>query len=140
MTEQGPVTAGRDDRGSMAVEVVLLAPLLVAFVMLVVAFSRFVDVQGDVEAAAREAARAASIERSFPAAAGAADAAVAAMLPAGLTCAAPGVGGNFTEAGVVTVDVSCRVPLGDLGLLGLPGSVSVAGSSAAPLETFRRIE
>lgn len=128
------------DRGSMAVEVVLLAPLLVGFVMLVVAFGRFVDVQGDVEAAAREAARAASIERSLPAAAAASDAAVAAMLPAAVSCSPPVVGGQFTEGGVVTVAVACRVPLGDLGLLGLPGSVAVEGRSAAPLETFRRVE
>ena len=49
----------RDERGSMAVEVVILAPVLLMFVMLVVAGGRYVGVQGDIEAAARDAARAA---------------------------------------------------------------------------------
>ena len=49
------------ERGAMAVEVVLLAPVLVAFVILVVAMGRYVSVRGDVEAAARDAARAGSV-------------------------------------------------------------------------------
>ena len=46
----------------MAVEVVILAPVLLMFVMLVVAGGRYVSVQGDIEAAARDAARAASLQ------------------------------------------------------------------------------
>ncbi|MGF1662532.1 MAG: TadE/TadG family type IV pilus assembly protein [Kineosporiaceae bacterium] len=127
------------DTGSMAVELVLLAPLLVAFLMLVAAFARYVAVEGEVEAAAREAARAASLERSAPAAAGAARTAAAATLPPGADCTAPVMGGSFTEGGVVTVALVCRVDLSDLGLLGLPGSVAVDATSAAPLETYRRV-
>ncbi|MGF1645856.1 MAG: TadE/TadG family type IV pilus assembly protein [Kineosporiaceae bacterium] len=124
----------------MAVELVLLAPLLVAFLMLVAAFARYVAVEGEVEAAAREAARAASLERSAPAAAGSAERTAAAALPPGARCTAPALGGSFTEGGVVTVELSCRVDLSDLGLLGLPGSITLTGTSAAPLETYRRVE
>jgi len=129
----------RADAGSMAVELVLLAPLLVAFLMIVAAFARYVAVEGEVEAAAREAARAASIERSAAAAGTAAGRAAAAVLPPGAQCTSPVIGGSFTEGGVVTVELSCQVDLSDLGLLGLPGSVLLTGTSAAPLETFRRV-
>ena len=49
----------RGERGSMAVEVVILTPVL-AFVLLIVACGRYVAVKGEVEATARDAVRAAS--------------------------------------------------------------------------------
>src|SRR5690606_5351278 len=61
-----PLTRVRSERGSMAVELVILAPLLMAFVMLIVLVGRFVTVQGDIDAAARDAARAASLQVSRP--------------------------------------------------------------------------
>ncbi len=36
------------DAGSMSVEIVLITPLLVAFMLLVVAFGRYVAVRGEV--------------------------------------------------------------------------------------------
>ena len=52
-----------NERGSMAVEVVVIAPILVLVLMLVVAFGRYADRKGDVEAIARDAARAATLTR-----------------------------------------------------------------------------
>lgn len=124
------------DRGSMAVEVVILTPVLVAFFLLVVAFGRYVAVRGDVEAAARDAARAASLERTAGAAQAAANAAVAAVTPGG--CRGVALSGGFVAGGTVTARVTCSVPLGDLGLPGLPGAVTVVGTSAAPLDVYRR--
>ena len=48
----------------MAVEVVILTPVLMMFVMLIAAGGRYVAVQGDIQATARDAVRAASLERS----------------------------------------------------------------------------
>jgi Flp pilus assembly protein TadG len=121
----------------MAVEVVILTPVLVAFLLLVVAFGRYVTTRGDVEAVARDAVRAASLERTPGAAQAAANAAVAAGLRRG-GCSPAALSGAFTAGGTITVEVECAVPLSDLGLIGLPGSVTVRGSSAAPLDTYRR--
>lgn len=126
------------DRGSaMAAEVVILTPVLVGFILLVVAFGRYVTVRGDVEAVARDAVRAASLERTTAAAGAAASSSVrAAELPG--TCSDATLQGRFVAGGTITVSVSCQVPLDDLGLVGLPGAVTVEGTSAAPLDLYRR--
>jgi Flp pilus assembly protein TadG len=45
------------ERGSVSIELVLLTPVLVAMLLLVVAFGRIQNARADVEAAARAAAR-----------------------------------------------------------------------------------
>jgi Flp pilus assembly protein TadG len=124
----------------MAVEMVLLAPVMVAFLLLVVAFGRYVAVRGEVEAASRDAVRAASLERSSGAAAGAAIQTASASLAGRWHCGAPQLGGDFVAGGTITVRLECSVPFSGLGLLGLPGSVSVHGESAAPLDLYRRTD
>ena len=90
-----------------------------------------------VQAAARDAARAASIERS----AGEADAAARRSLAAADTANAQCSGGvdvgGFGRGGTVTATVSCRVELSDLGLVFLPGATTVTASSTAPVDTWR---
>ncbi len=129
--------AVRRERGSMAVEVVILTPVLVAFILLVVAFGRYVTARGDVEAVARDAVRAASLERTAGQARAAANAAVAAGLGRG-GCSPAALTGAFVAGGTITVEIECAVPLADLGLVGVPGSVTVTGSSSAPLDVYRR--
>lgn len=129
-------SSGRD-RGSMAVEVVILVPLLFAFVLLIAAGGRLVLRQGEVDSAARDAARAASLARSSGEAQGAASNAVSASMGA-TSCPTAVDTSTFVAGGSVTVLVSCVVPFGDLGLVGLPGSTTVKGTSVAPLDQFRR--
>jgi hypothetical protein len=128
----------RADAGMMAVEMVLLAPVMVAFLLLVIAFGRYVAVRGEVEAASRDAVRAASLERSNSAAANAARQTANASLAGRWQCDEVQLGGDFVAGGTISVHLECRVPLSGLGLLGLPGSVSVDGDSSAPLDLFRR--
>jgi Flp pilus assembly protein TadG len=128
----------RRERGSMAVEVTLLAPLMVGFMLLVVAFGRYVAVKGQVEAASRDAVRAASLERTEGAAAAAATAAAEAQLKGRADCSQSDLGGNFAAGGVITVTLRCRVSYSGLGLIGLPGSVIVESVSAAPIDVYRR--
>ena len=128
----------RPDAGMMAVEMVLLAPVMVAFLLLVIAFGRYVAVRGEVEAASRDAVRAASIERSAGAAAAAASQTANAALAGRWQCTDVQMGGDFVAGGTITVHLECSVPLTDLGLLGLPGRVTVQGDSAAPLDLYRR--
>ena len=123
----------------MAVEVVILTPVLLMFIYLIVAGGRYVAVQGEVEATARDAARAASFERSFGAAQAVAADVMNSSLDPDVSCQGLSFGGtNFVAGGQVTVTLDCRVSYDGLGLIGLPGSVSVDGTSTAPLDQYRR--
>jgi Flp pilus assembly protein TadG len=127
------------DAGTMALEMVLMTPVLVIFLLLVVACGRLVAVRGDVEAASRDAARAASLEHSYVAADGVARRTANASLGGRWDCDQLSLAGSDWEAGgTVTVELTCRVPFGDLGLLGLPGTVGVTRDSTAPLDLYRR--
>lgn len=126
-------------RGSMAIEIVILTPVLIAFTLLVVAGGRFVGRQGDVDSAARDAARAASVERTSDSAVAVARTVAAASLPAGAACQPAAVDtSNWARGGSVGVTIRCQVSYSGLGLIGLPGSARVEGGSTAPLEQFRR--
>ncbi len=52
----------RRDRGSMAVEFALLAPAFIVLMLLLVLGGRMIEAQGQVDGAARDAARAASVQ------------------------------------------------------------------------------
>jgi len=122
----------------MAVEIVLLAPVMMAFMMLVVAGGRYVAVRGDIEAASRDAVRAASLERTEAAArATAVDTANAQLQDVG-QCQNATLSGNFVSGGTITVSITCQVSYDGLGLIGLPGSKSVTIESSAPIDLYRR--
>jgi Flp pilus assembly protein TadG len=130
----------RGDRGQMAVEMVLMTPVMVAFLLLVVACGRYVMVRGEVEAASRDAARAASLARDpGDATADAESTAEGSLSGDRATCDPVQLDlTDFVAGGTVTARLTCRVDLSDLGLLGLPGSVKVQATSAAPLDLYRR--
>lgn len=125
----------------MAIEVVLLTPLLLMFIMLIAAGGRYVAVQGEIEATARDAARAASLEREAGAAEAAAGSIVRSSLDPDVACSAPSFRGtDFRAGGMVVVTLDCDVSYDGLGLIGLPGSVAIDGESAAPIDQYRRTE
>ncbi|GAA3528695.1 pilus assembly protein [Aeromicrobium panaciterrae] len=130
----------KDERGSMAVEVVIMIPILFMFTLLVVAGGRYVSVRADIEAAARDAARAASYERSYDSAANAASDVATSALDGYATCRVGDLGGDFESGGDVEVTLTCDVPNEGLGLIGLTGSLEVRASASAPLDTYRRTE
>ena len=133
--------AQRGDTGSSTVELVILAPLLVALLLFVVFCGRLVTAQLDLDAAAHGAARAASIARSVPAAnADAQHTALETLAARGVTCGQPSVQvntGGLRPGGVVTVTVSCRVPLSDLALISVPGTRVVTSTSSSPIDVWR---
>ena len=128
----------RRDDGSMAVEVVLMAPVLVIFMLFVVALGRMVWVKGELESATRDAVRAASLERDAGTAELAAQATAAEQTDESADCDAGGLSGNFAAGQTITFTMTCRIHYEDLGLVGLPGSTDVTFSSDAPLDEFRR--
>lgn len=140
----GRARRARGDDGAAPLELVILAPVLLALLGLVIAAGRTTVAQGSVDAAARDAARQASISLT-PAAAQAAGqrSARAALAADGLDCA-PSVEIGTSQFAVppgqpasVTARVSCAVPLSGLGLPGLPGSVRLHGSFTSPLDIYR---
>ncbi|MEU1808393.1 TadE/TadG family type IV pilus assembly protein [Micromonospora aurantiaca (nom. illeg.)] len=133
--------AATGDAGSSTVEVTLLAPLLVGLLLFIVLCGRLVAVQLDVDAAASGAARTGSIARTESAARIQAEQTARDTLAArGLSCADATVTvttGGLRPGGAVTVSVSCRVPLADLVLLGVPGSRVVTSTATSPVDQWR---
>jgi len=132
------------DEGSTVIEVVILAPVLALFLGLIMAGGRLAVAHQAVEAAAAQAARAASIARTQDDALTAAQSAATSALGAqGLNCVASevtvDVAGFATPAGTpasVGATVTCQVSLADT-LPGLPGSLSVTSSVRSSLDTYR---
>ncbi|WP_354643311.1 TadE family protein [Kitasatospora camelliae] len=137
----------RGDRGEVAVEVALLAPVLVAFVMIIVAAGRVQSTGAVIDAAARAGARAASLARTPEGAEEAALEAVRSTLDESqVRCAVPrdGLVGHDrldTPSGpleTVTVRVSCTVPFGDLmSVDGLPGEKTFTGEFTSVVDLHR---
>jgi Flp pilus assembly protein TadG len=136
------------DRGNAALEIVVLAPVILFFFGFLIAAGRTSIAQGSVDAAARDAARQASISRS-PAAAQAAGLASArqALRQDGIDCTPivqVDTGSGGTGFGVpvglpaqVTAQVTCRVPLSDLLVPGMPGSRTLTARFTSPLDPYR---
>jgi hypothetical protein len=124
----------------MAVELVLLAPVFVMFMLLVVAGGRYVTIRGDIDAAARDAVRAASYERSAGAAVERARTVADQSASDRADCEPATLTGDFVAGGDITVHLQCSVDLSGLGLIGLSGSVGIDADSSAPLDFFRRTE
>ncbi|WP_307812635.1 TadE/TadG family type IV pilus assembly protein [Micromonospora coerulea] len=147
------------DRGSVSIEVAVLAPAFIALMVLAGVAGRTAVADEAVESAAHDAARAASIARDARTGRDAAvDAARRQLDWSGLNCTgapalrfAGSVGGRdstFSAAyrsapgvpATVTVSVTCTVSFADLrapGLPGVPGGKSVSATFTSPLDTYR---
>jgi Flp pilus assembly protein TadG len=140
-----PRRRGAADDGNAALELVILAPVLLGLLGLVIAAGRTSIAQGSVDAAARDAARQASIALTPAAAQAAGEASArAALRRDGLDCA-PAVVINTRQfssvpAGqpaTVSATVTCAVPLANLTLPGLPGTARLRATFTSPLDIYR---
>jgi Flp pilus assembly protein TadG len=142
----GRVLPGRRTRGSMSVELVILAPGLVLLLLLVGASGRVVEAQQQVDGAARDAARAGSIAQSPPQAGQAAAQAAQADLGGTGWCAAgsiqalvagfPGTGQPAQPGAAITATVRCQVNMSPFTLLGFHPAMVFTGRAVAPLDVF----
>lgn len=126
------------ERGSMAAETVLLAPVFVLFLLFLAGAGRLVEAQGEVNGAARDAARAASVQRTLQDAEAAATRIATGALEG--RCAGPAAtlaGSRWEEGGQVRAEVTCEL---DLGFLGFGAAKRMTGDAVVPLEQFRRVE
>lgn len=137
--------AGRRDRGSLALEFAVLAPGLVVLLWLMISAGRVVDARSRVEGAARDAARAASINHNDNPWGAAQAAMVSALEASGTSCAGgpqvvdqvaispDGVAHTDPEPeDRVEIEISCDVAvlLGDF-------SVTVQRRGFSVLDTYR---
>jgi hypothetical protein len=137
---------GRDDRGNAPLELVLIAPIILMLIGLMIAAGRTSIAQGALDAAARAAARQASVAPTQAAAVRAALAGAESALRAdGLDCRPTvflaGIAAAFgTQPGQpaqVHARVVCVVRLSDLVVPGVPGSLTLRAVFTSPLDPYR---
>jgi len=135
------------EAGISMIEVVILTPLVIGFVMVLVGLGVLVDARGNIQGAARDAARSGSLERDYTSALDAAQKAAAADGMAG-TCTGgwsidevdPRSGASttaFAAGELYTVQITCNVSLGGLDWFNL-GTKTFVIEATAPLDFFRR--
>jgi Flp pilus assembly protein TadG len=137
-------TTARAQRGSAAVEIALLAPLLGTLVLIVIFGGRLALARQTVHAAAADAARAASIARTATVAEhSATEIAHGILTNQGVHCATTAIDtdtrGFRTPVGTeatITVRITCNVATADLSLP-LPGTIEVTATSSSALDTYR---
>jgi Flp pilus assembly protein TadG len=131
----------RDESGSVALEMVLLTPLLVLMLLFVVTLGRVVSARIEVDGAAAQATRAASIARDpATATAMATQAAATALGSDHVTCADVAVStdtADFVPGGEVQVTVTCHVNVAALVGLDLPVSEALSSTAASVIDTYR---
>ena len=135
----------RAERGSVSVELALLAPALLVLLSFAVVAGRVQIAEGAVAEAARAAAREASLARDDVTAAALAGAQADRTLAAqDLRCQSTSVDIDTTgfqappgQPGDVTVSITCVVGMADLLAPGLPGAVTVEATFTSPVDAYR---
>jgi Flp pilus assembly protein TadG len=135
------LSARRDERGTSAIELTLIAPVLMVILLFVVGLGRMAHARQQIESVAADSARAASLERNTSQSTRAAQLAAAQSLgAAGVTCTNLQVDvdlSSYQPGGRVSVTVTCTTQLKDVALAGFPGSRVFSATSIVPVETYR---
>ena len=135
------MTRPRPETGTAVLELVLLVPVFMMFVFVAVGLGRLGLARGNIDAAARDAARAGSLARSAGDAEAAAIAATNDSLAShDLTCAdlRVDVTHRFEAGGFVRVEVTCRVTMTDLVGMWTPGATTMKAQAVSVVDTYRR--
>lgn len=135
----------RDEGGSSALEIVIIAPAFVAILVLLAAGGRLALAGNAVESAASAAAREASLSRDAVGAQTAAEAmARTSMTQSGVTCLtltvtidSSGLNAPLGNTGTVGATVTCTVALSDTAMIGLPGTRDLNGAAISPVDAYR---
>jgi Flp pilus assembly protein TadG len=147
--------AGRPDgeAGNAALELAILAPVLLFIIGLIIALGRVSTAENAVSDAARDAARQASLQLDAADAVSAGNAsAVAALAQDGLHCSPaptvtvdpngggglPGFQAQVGQPAAVSATVTCDVSLAQIVVPGLPGSRTITETFTSPLDPYRQ--
>ncbi|MFI7114472.1 TadE/TadG family type IV pilus assembly protein [Nonomuraea sp. NPDC050227] len=133
------------EQGSVTVEAILAITVIMLIILFGVAVGRITVAGAAVEAAARDAARQASIARTAAAAAREAKASGQESLTGhdvhcravAVTVNTKGFSRPVGTPADVSATVSCSVPLADVAFPGLPGSIERHATSLSPLDPYR---
>lgn len=135
-----PLRTRADDRGAMIVELAIITPFLIVMLLLVTGLGRMAHSRGEVNGAARDAARAASLERVGSPSDAARRAADESLRNSGVSCSggpSVSVSGSTAPGQEVRVTVRCNASLAGLGLAGFPGSRTFTATSVSVIDTYR---
>lgn len=129
------------DRGSTALSIVLLTPMMVTLLAFAIFAGRLSTTEQEVISASHDAARAASL-RQYPAAASADGraAAEASLGSRGVSCASLTVkvdSAGVTDRSSVTATVTCIVNNSDLSGVGMPGTRTITAESTVVVDDYR---
>ncbi|WP_337007246.1 TadE/TadG family type IV pilus assembly protein [Microbacterium sp. LB12] len=135
----------RKEEGSMSVELVMLAPVMVLVILLLVAGGRIALASNAAEAAANAAAREASLSRTTAEAQQDANAAAqTSMAQSGYACNTldvliddSGLNVPLGQVGTVSGTITCTLNLSDVALPGLPGTWTIERSATSPVDAYR---
>jgi Flp pilus assembly protein TadG len=121
------------DAGSAAIEVVLMAPILVALALIIVAAGQIVQGRIDTDGAAHAAARAASLEHTMGTAQAAAAAAAEASMGDQCGAASVDLAGDLQPGGIVTATLTCTITVDSP----VWSSYEVTATAASPVDAWR---
>ena len=132
-----PVSRRGRDRGSVTVELAVLAPLVGLLLASVFLVGRVQIARADLEGAARGAARDLSIARDPEAARSAVEQSVAATLDLGSPSCRSMTFTAEIQATDVSVSIACVVDLQAAAVLPVPGSMTVSASATEVIDVYR---
>ncbi len=129
------------ERGSIAIELAVIAPALVFLMLLVIYAGKVSEAESNVDRAAAAAARSASLRQQPRAAFDDARAAAQANLSAaGVPCLSVATDvdvDDFAPGGTVTVTVRCDASMADVTLLGVPGRRTFTATAVEVIDRYR---
>jgi Flp pilus assembly protein TadG len=132
-----------EQRGTMALEMVILAPVLLLLFMFLLACGRYFQTSSLLESAARDGARSASQARSLPEAQSRVDSAVSTTMNQAIksckTTASGSITTGFVAGSPLSVEVTCTINYRDLGLLGLGGDTTITKRFTSSLDPYRGV-
>lgn len=140
----GMQQALRADTGGVPLTTAIFTPLFLVLLGVLVFGGRIALAQGAADAAARDAARTASLAADpVSGQAAAEEAAEASLSRAGISCTtitvaidASGLAAPAGEAATVSATIGCAAPLSDLAVPGLPGSKTLSSTKTSVVDTW----
>jgi Flp pilus assembly protein TadG len=140
---RSPLGRVRGDAGSVTTEMVIITPIAIALVCLIALVGRTATAREQVNESARDAARAASLERDSVSAKTAAESSAANSLQnGGLRCATSQVDvdvSDFRSGGQVAVTIQCDISLTDLGLIGISGTHTASATAVSVVDAYKGV-
>ena len=131
------------EHGTMALEMVILAPVLLLLFMFLLACGRYFQTSSLLESAARDGARSASQARSLNDAQTRVDQAVSGTMSQAVKSCKETASGTittaFTAGTPLSVEVTCTINYRDLGMLGLGGDTTITKRFTSSLDPYRGV-